>query len=147
MTLNLLINQVHKIWQNRNHMILLLFLNITKVYDHMICSRMMHMLQIKRISEQLTKWVQVFMTDKILTLMLSDTETEEKSISAEISQKSSLFLIFYLFYMTEFLKTCNSIKNQLSVSIFVNDIILLIYKQITERNCWILESTHNQCMN
>ena len=53
----------------------------------------------------------------------------------------------YLFYMTELLKTCNSIRNQLSMSVFVNDIMLLIYEQITEKNSWIFESTHDWCMN
>ena len=83
------------------------------------------------------------MTDKISILMLSDIETEEKSISAEVSQEFFLSFIFYLFYTAEFLKTCNNISNQLSTSIFVNDITLLIYKQITEENCRILENTHN----
>ena len=38
------------------------------------------------------------MTDRILTLVLSDTKTEKKSISVRVLQESSLFLIFYLFY-------------------------------------------------
>ena len=48
-------NQIHEIWQNENHVILLLFLNIIKIYDWMIHDRMMHVLQIKRISKQLMK--------------------------------------------------------------------------------------------
>ncbi len=83
------------------------------------------------------------MTDRMSILVLSDTETEEKSIFAEVSQESSLSLILYLFYVTKLLKTCNSTRDQLSVSAFVNDIILLIYEQITERNCQILESVHD----
>ena len=31
--LNLLINQIHEIWQNKNHVTLLLSLDITKIYD------------------------------------------------------------------------------------------------------------------
>ena len=79
--------------------------------------------------------------------MLSDTETEKKSIFVEMSQEFSLFFILYLFYAAELLKACNSIRNQLSTSIFVNDITFLIYEQIIERNCQILESTHDQYMN
>ena len=45
------------------------------------------------------------------------------------------------------MKTCNNISNQLSTSVFVNNIILLIYEQITEKNCQILENMHNQYMN
>ena len=133
--LNLLINQVHEIWWNENHVISLLFLNITEVYDHVIHSRIMHILWVKKISEQLMKWIWAFMTNKILILMLSDIETEKKLIFAEMSQEFFLSLILYLFYAAEFLKICNSIRNWLSMSIFVNDIILLIYEQIIERNC------------
>ncbi len=145
--LNLLVNQVHKIWWNEDHVISLLSLDITEIYDQVMCSRMMHVLQIKEISEQLMKWVWAFMTDRTSILVLSDTETEEKLIFAEVLQESSLSFILYLFYMIEFLKTCNSIRDQLSTSAFINDIILLIYEQITERNCQILESMHDQCMN
>jgi len=56
-------------------------------------------------------------------------------------------LILYLFYAAELLETCNSISDWLSASVFVNDITLLAYGQITEENCWILESMHNWCMN
>ena len=83
------------------------------------------------------------MTDRISILMLSDIEIEEKLISAEILQEFFLSLILYLFYAAELLKTCNSINDQLSTSIFMNDIILLIYEQIIEENCRILKSMHN----
>ena len=74
------------------------------------------------------------MTDKISTLVLSNTKTEEKLIFIKVLQKSSLFFILYLFYMTEFLKTYNNTRNQLSTNAFMNDITLLIYEQITEKN-------------
>ncbi len=67
--------------------------------------------------------------------MLSDTETEEKLISAEVLQRFSLSLILYLFYVMKLLKAYNSIRNQLSMNVFVNNITLLIYEQITEENC------------
>ena len=87
------------------------------------------------------------MTDRISTLVLSDTETEEKSVSAEVPQESFLFFILYLFYMVELLKVCNNTNERLSTSAFVDDITLLIYGKITEDNCHILESAHNQCLD
>ena len=74
------------------------------------------------------------MTDRILILVLSNTETEKKLIFVEILQEFFLSFILYLFYVTELLKICNNIKDQLSTSAFINDIILLIYEQITEKN-------------
>ena len=140
-------NQIHEIWWNRNHVTSLLFLDITKVYNWMICNRIMHVLWVKRISEQLAEWVKAFMTNRISILILSDTKIKKKLISTEILQEFSLFLIFYLFYTVKLLKTCNSIRNWLSTSVFINDIILLIYKQITEKNCQIFKNTYNWCMN
>ena len=141
--LNLLINQVHEIWQDEDHVASLLFLNIIEIYDQMICSRLIHVLWVKRIFKQLAEQVRVFMMNRTSTLVLSDTETEEKSISAEVLQRSFLSLILYLFYMMKLLKACNNISDQLSASIFINDIILLIYKQITEKNYQILKNIYN----
>ena len=81
-----------------------------------------------------------------MILILSDIEIKKINICWNIIKKI-LFLIFYLFYAVKLLKTCNSIKNQLNMSIFINDITLLIYKQIIERNYQILKSTHDQYMN
>ena len=74
------------------------------------------------------------MINRILILVLSDTKIEEKLIFAKVLQESFLFFILYLFYIIELLKTCNSTKDQLSISAFINDIILLIYEQIIEKN-------------
>ncbi len=83
------------------------------------------------------------MTNRTSILILSDTEIKEKLIFIKVLQESFLSLILYLFYTAELLKIYNSIRNQLSTSTFMNDITLLIYKQITERNCQILESMHD----
>ena len=87
------------------------------------------------------------MTNKMSILMLSNIKTEKKSIFIKILQEFFLFSIFYLFYVIKLLKTCNSTRNQLSINTFVNDIILLIYKQIIKRNCQIFKSTYDKYMN
>ncbi len=51
--LDLLINQIHEIWNVRNYIIFLLILDITEVYDRMICKHLVHMLRAKRISEKM----------------------------------------------------------------------------------------------
>ena len=68
------------------------------------------------------------MSDITSILILSDIKTEEKSISAEISQESSLSFILYLFYTAELLETCNKDNEKLSASTFINDTTLLIYE-------------------
>ena len=97
--LNLLINQIHEIWQNKNHVISLLFLNIIKVYDCVIHSRMMHVLWVKKISEQLTEWMQAFMINRILILMLLNIEIKKINICWNIIR--IFFISHFLFVLCD----------------------------------------------
>ena len=49
--------------------------------------------------------------------------------------------------MAELLETCNNSNKRLSISTFMNNIILLIYKLFIERNCCMLLQAHNQCLD
>src|SRR5436190_4314811 len=145
--LDLLVNQVHEIWRDGDHVASLLSLDITGAYDRVVRDRMVHVLRAKGIPEQLAEWVRAFMTDRTSTLVLSGTETEEKPISAGVPQGSPLSPILYLFYAAELLEACNSTTDRLSASAFVDDTTLLAYGQTTEGNCRILESAHNRCLD
>ena len=127
--LNLLINQMYIIWEKKNFMIFLLSLNITDIFDWVVSSCLVHVFHMKEISERLTEWVHIYMTDHITILMLSDTEIEKNIITAEVFQSSLLSLILYLFYTVELLDFYNNNNNErLNISIFMNDIILLTYE-------------------
>ena len=63
--LDLLINQMHEIWDAENYVVFLLTLDITKVYNKMICKHLIHMLRAKRISEKMINWVHFFMMNWI----------------------------------------------------------------------------------
>ncbi len=90
--LNLLINQIHAVWRKKNYVIFLLSLNITDIFDWIISSCLVHVLCMKKISEKLMKWMHIYMTDHITTLMLSDTKIEKSTVTAEIFQSSLLSL-------------------------------------------------------
>ncbi len=145
--LNLLVNQMHIIWEKKNYVIFLLLLNIIDVFDQIISSYLMHVLCMKRISVKLMKWVCIYMTDHIIILMLSDIEIEKSMMTAEILQNSLLSLILYLFYIIKLLNIYNNNNERLSMSIFMNDITLLTYRFSTEINCHMLTQVHDQCLN
>ena len=83
--LDLLVNQVHEIWRDEDHVALLLSLDIIETYNHVMCSKLVHMLRAKEISKQLVEWVEVFITDRISTLILSGMEIKERPISVKVS--------------------------------------------------------------
>ena len=91
--------------------------------------------------------MEVFMTDRISTLVLSGMKTEERPIFIKVSQGFSLFLILYLFYAAELLEACNSTSERLSASGFIDDTNLLAYRPSTERNCRTLIRAHDKCLD
>ena len=113
----------------------------------MIYDKIMHILQVKKIPEQLMEWIRAFMIDRTSILVLSNIKIKEKPISAGVLQESPLSPILYLFYAAELLEAYNSIIDWLSTSIFIDDTTLLAYGQTIKGNYWILESAHNHCMN
>ena len=63
----------------------------------------------------------------------------KRKISVNISQKSSFFLMLYLFYNANLLNSCENVKLRFNVIKFVNDINILTYDESTKRNCEILK--------
>ena len=89
----------------------------------------------------------IYITDYIIILMFSDTEIEKNMMIAEVFQNSSFSSILYFFYTVELLDICNNSNKKFNISIFVNDITLLIYRFFTEINYHTLTQAHNWCLN
>ena len=71
-------------------------------------------------------------------LMLSNTEIKKNMITIKNFQKFLFLLIIYFFYIAELLNICNNSNEKFSVNVFINNIILLIYRFFTEINYHIL---------
>ena len=145
--LDLLINQMHEIWRIRNYVMSLFMLDIIETYDRMIHKQFIHMLRAKKILENMTNWMHSFMTNKIIILIIENYKIKKTLINAEISQKSSLFFIFYLFYAAKLLEACNNTSEKLSTSEFIDDINFLVYELFMKCNCNTLIRTHDKCLN
>ena len=50
-----------------------------------------------------------------------------------------VFLMLYLFYNANLLKSCENVKLRFNITEFVNDINILIYNELTKRNCEMLK--------
>ena len=145
--LDLLINQMHKIWNAENYVIFLLTLNITKIYDRTIYKYFIYVLKAKKISVRMINWIYFFMTDQIIILILANYKIKKTSISIKILQESFLSFILYLFYVIELLETCNNINDKFSINNFINNINLLTYSSFIKWNCCMLMRVHEKCLN
>ena len=80
-----------------------------------------------------------FLKNKSTTLIIEDYIMTKHKINVNISQNLSFFLMLYLFYNANLLKSCKNVKLHFNIIKFVNDINILIYSESTERNYEMLK--------
>ncbi len=69
-TLNLLVNQVHAVWDCEiKYVVFMLSLNIAETFNHVLHTRLLHILRMKRILNYIVKWTCSFLKDKKSSLM------------------------------------------------------------------------------
>ena len=85
-----------------------------------------------------------FLKDKNTTLIIKDHTMTECRINVNILQNSLFFLMLYLFYNANLLKSCENIKLRFNVIEFVNDINILTYNESIEQSCEMLKKKMKQ---
>ncbi len=68
-----------------------------------------------------------------------------RKINADISQKSFISLILFLFFNASLIKKCKALKIKIEVLDFINDINILAYNRFIEEICRILSRAHDVC--
>jgi hypothetical protein len=141
--LKLLTKQIHTIWNmNKNKITTLLSMNVIEAYDHVSRERLLHNLKKKRISTWIVTWTDNFMQDRRISLIVKAKQTIMSNVNVDISQKSSVSSILYLFYNENLLKLLEQSSRKVIVIDFVNDINILIYDINTISNCRLLKKMH-----
>jgi len=79
-----------------------------------------------------------FLKKRYIILIINNYTIKKRNANVNILQDFSLFLILYLFYNANLLKMCNNIKLQVSITSFVNNINILMYRKSIKCNCRIL---------
>ena len=125
-------------------MILFLNLNVNEVFNNVSHFQLFHNMKKKKVLNKLLKWVKDFLKNKNIILIIERYTQTKCWINVSISQNFSFFLILYLFYNANLLKTCENIKLRFNVTNFVNDINILIYNKFTKRNCDVLKKVWNK---
>jgi hypothetical protein len=145
--LKLLTKQIHTIWNmSKDKITTLLSMNITKAYNHVLRERLQHNLKKRRISTWIIAWTSSFMQDKKINLIVRARQTIMSNVNVDISQKSSMSSILYLFYNANLLKLLEQSSRKMIVIDFVNDINIFIYDINTINNCRLLKKMHEHCL-
>ena len=101
----------------------------------------------KKIPKWIANWVVNFLLNRRITVVLEHRISDVLKINANIFQKSSIFLILFLFFNADLFDKCNNSKYKASAFKFVDDANLLAYGNSTKENCRILEKLHDKCAN
>jgi hypothetical protein len=120
----------------------LLNMNVIEAYDHVSRERLLHNFKKKWISTWIIAWMNNFMRDKKINFIVKARQTIMSNVNVDISQKSSMSLILYLFYNANLLKLLEQSSRKMIVIDFVNDINILIYEINTINNCRLLKKMH-----
>ena len=73
-----------------------------------------------------------FLKNKNIILIIKNHTMTKYKINVNILQNSSFFLILYLFYNANLLKSCKNVKLCFNIIEFVNDINILMYSELTK---------------
>ena len=107
--------------------------DVTKIHDHVSHTRLLHNLKKKNIeinnliSQKLSKRTSII-----------DNFREKKNainrINVEISQKSFILFILYLFFNANLLNICEQLKRKTIFIEFVDDVNVVTYNTNTKKN-------------
>ncbi len=68
-----------------------------------------------------------------------------RKINADISQKSFISLILFLFFNASLIEKCKALRIKIKVLDFINDINILVYDRFIEEICKTLSKAHDVC--
>ncbi len=144
--LNLLVNQVHAVWDCKiKYVVFMLSLNIAEMFNHVLHTRLLHTLRMKRTLNYIVKWTCSFLKDRESSLTFNEQISTMQRVNADISQRFLISLILFLFFNASLIEKCEALEIKIKVLDFVNDINILIYNKITKSICKSLSQAHDVC--
>ncbi len=144
--LNLLVDQVHAVWDCKiKYIVFMLSLNIIETFNHVLHTRLLHTLRMKRTSNYIVKWTRSFLKDRESSLTFNEQISAMQRVNTDILQRFLISSILFLFFNASLIEKCKALEIKIKVLDFINDINILIYDKITESICKSLSWTHDIC--
>ena len=141
--LHFITERIHTIWVN-NEIAIMLFLNVTKVYDNVCYLKLFHNLKKIRIEDNNLRWILSFFSKRYTILKLVNYIKDKIKIKIELSQNSFISFIFYLFYNAELLETCIDENLKTAASDFVNDVAIMTINSTKINTLEALQKSHEK---
>ncbi len=104
--LDLFVQQIHAIWQNKDSIATLLSLDMTGALDRVEPARLLHNMRERKIPKYIVKWVDSFISNRIMTLCMPGYYTYAFSTHTGIPQGSPLLPILFRFYNANLIDAC-----------------------------------------
>ncbi len=121
----------------------MLSLNVVKAFNQVSHIRLLHMLKMKRTSNYIIKWTCSFLEDWKTSLIFNEQMSIMHKINADISQKSFISFILFLFFNVSLIEKCKALKIKVKVLDFVNDINILVYDRFIKEICRMLSKVYD----
>ncbi len=123
----------------------MLSLNIAETFNHVLHTKFLHILRMKRTLNYIVKWTHSFLKNRESSLMFNEQISMMQWINADILQRFLISSILFLFFNTSLIEKCKALKIKIEVLDFINDINILIYNKITKSICESLSQAHDVC--
>jgi hypothetical protein len=144
--LDVLVQQIHATWQNKDGVATLLLLDMTGAFDRVVPARLLHYMRERKIPEWIVKWVGSFISNRTTTLCLPGYKTNAFPTHTGIPQGSPLSPILFRFYNANLVEICNPLALPASGTGFVDDLNALTFNKLTDENCKTLQTVHQLCL-
>ncbi len=144
--LHYIIETINSIWISKKTATMLL-LNVIEAFDNVSHFRLLHNLRKHRIENIYLIWMKSFLSKRYIILKLIDHSTDRIRIVIDVSQRSSMSSILYVFYNANLIDWCISSQFDIIEADFINDIEILIMNDSTEENVMSLKTIQvESCM-
>ena len=140
-TIHLLLQRIHRAWEDGNVASLLL-LDVSGAFDNVSRPRLLHDLRKRHINQTLVRWIDSFLIDRSSILKLQEYTAPSAPIQTGIPQGSPLSPILYLFYNTKLIKVYKT-ENTEAIG-YIDNISSLAVGSTAQANCKTLKAIHRK---
>jgi hypothetical protein len=142
--LHYIVKRIHSIWANKK-IIIMLLLKVTKAFDNVLHSRLLHNLRKRDIDDNYLIWVISFLAKRYITLRLMNHTTKRIKIDVNVSQEFFMFFILYIFYNANLIEWCINLDESSIIVDFIDDINILVTKNIAKENLNMIQTLYQHC--